>query len=1069
VDSGKAFLSGITQTIESRFPHLQDLEIIFPDDVVADKELREFAQAYGTIYLANQKLKEGNPKQSNAPNGKTTDSPIAVFDENNFIDHLTYNDKLRLNNLKDNLYVQELYEIIPVEKQVIKYIKARAPPKSVYDKLVFFLERGQIKFYTLELDDALNFPRAESIKNNIRYFNSYSEKTHYIHVTKAYYDNYLKGNTELTARLVLHFWVERFLSPSYNESRHQHANRKEQALVDPSKTGLYLDKARQQHLDRLVKEENQEDLLGLITEYDIRMDPDRVYQQALYEAVRKLEKKLGHFTIERGEDLIAWHRYMIESDLRKELNWELTDIVLNISNIIREGVEAGWIKKTLLYRDNDVEVYDRNLAKYNHRYLFPYSHQNYHSGQVVFIPQCPIKLDEAEFSEVSINVEPQRAQLGEFAAGMQIKAVDQGIAPDKAKKTIGGLDKTVVIKMVLEEINKIRRERRFNNDNRAVVVGILAPGGAGKTTFAEALDLASKAIDLKSGYVGADGYLHPGSGFRYDTDEEGYRNTHIWGPGIYNDIELWRILNHLKEGRSLIKSADKHARKAAEEIGPELDVLITDGVYLGLDKQLGDTIDILVSLYVDRTEATRLAIKTERDMAKGSTHKGTEIILDFSEKQHHETKDGLKTLMLEKAEFVWLRHQLTVYVRRGASSAIIPVIRLDRNVGYGAITKTIEGRFNKLVASGDKDIVDYSFTDMPQKTVTLESGAEVGIVLFNLREEYEAMQIKAMPEKTKPNGTYASVDEAHKNRVLNETIPCYFCHLYKKQIIAEVIIDNRAYYLIPNKFPYVPFHMLIVSKDKLNQSLNSVRIHDAFIILRAMGQEYETTFNSPRAGYSVPHLHFHMFRKYTNLSKFIERREKVEAGRIEGWVNKAFMFEDNDIDIPSRYLAEAIGYRLKSDKAYNTIFKVNKDNFRGVLIARNKEYAQILPGHYSKFAGLEMAGHILVKDKNIYQQLISMNLSDEDIKKIYSLAVESSSPITLPLDLSNVALTNNSIYGWPNQPETNRAEKETTKTLISLPHAIDNLFDGKHQFVLHYAYALAYLRTLDTTSRDEAL
>ena len=51
----------------------------------------------------------------------------------------------------------------------------------------------------------------------------------------------------------------------------------------------------------------------------------------------------------------------------------------------------------------------------------------------------------------------------------------------------------------------------------------------------------------------------------------------------------------LKEGGELIKSADIHAGRLPEKIGPELDILVTDG-HMGLDNELSELIDIFVSL-----------------------------------------------------------------------------------------------------------------------------------------------------------------------------------------------------------------------------------------------------------------------------------------------------------------------------------------------------------------------------------------------------------------------------------------------------------------------------------------
>ena len=54
------------------------------------------------------------------------------------------------------------------------------------------------------------------------------------------------------------------------------------------------------------------------------------------------------------------------------------------------------------------------------------------------------------------------------------------------------------------------------------------------------------------------------------------------------------------------------------------------------------------------------------------------------------------------------------------------------------------------------------------------------------------------------------------------------------------------------------------AKDASAQVADKTRIEDALIVLKAMGKEYESSFNSMRAGGSLGHLHFHFFKTYSN-------------------------------------------------------------------------------------------------------------------------------------------------------------------------------------------------------------
>jgi len=59
--SGKVFFESLKEAIDTEFKELKSLKIIFPEEIVPDDKLRRFAQAYGTIYLVNQKIQSSSP------------------------------------------------------------------------------------------------------------------------------------------------------------------------------------------------------------------------------------------------------------------------------------------------------------------------------------------------------------------------------------------------------------------------------------------------------------------------------------------------------------------------------------------------------------------------------------------------------------------------------------------------------------------------------------------------------------------------------------------------------------------------------------------------------------------------------------------------------------------------------------------------------------------------------------------------------------------------------------------------------------------------------------------------
>ena len=83
----------------------------------------------------------------------------------------------------------------------------------------------------------------------------------------------------------------------------------------------------------------------------------------------------------------------------------------------------------------------------------------------------------------------------------------------------------------------------YNYD--AVTIGILAPASSGKTTMANEIINMCVNSGLKVGYLGADGALYPGKGFRYTINPDtGLRDEHLVGPAIYDDVSLYSQNNY---------------------------------------------------------------------------------------------------------------------------------------------------------------------------------------------------------------------------------------------------------------------------------------------------------------------------------------------------------------------------------------------------------------------------------------------------------------------------------------------------------------------------------------------
>ncbi len=586
-------------------------------------------------------------------------------------------DKLSLS-YEEALFVETLAKKNPsqeiiVPNEVIEYIAERTPPDSIYEKLVFFLKRGQIIFFVIDLNQSTQFPKDSTGKHVIRYFDTDSKKNGLcifnIHVTKSYFNAELKGSIQAQSELILKFYAERvFISP-HNKTYHEFAQKKAKALTIHSKMGLYLDEQRQDLLDAAVSAGDQKYLFGLINSYDIRTDTDRIYIQAIYAAIDNLDK----IYIETGRDLLAWYRYMLESKVKDKEQWEADAVLPEITSIIKNAVNRNGtkygsaevkIKKTLIYMDETTALDAEPLSKYNSNFVFPHYLKKDIKDSIVFMPRCNIELHDTLFRKEHIDIKEEDDSLNSFTKDIETLAFKENKLTENLKTGLVHTDGVIVIRKIIQRAQRIIEQRRACGDKRAVIIGILAPASAGKTTFSETLTYGCKVMGLNTGYVGCDSFLQPGNSFRYDYDEckDTYRNVHIWGPGIYNDVKAYRTIDYLKHGGLAEIPQDDHAKKGTGEVGPNLKVVISDGVFIGMEKELLEIIDIIVCLHI--TDETRLQGKEDRDNREESTHKNIHLLLDFAEKQFHETGDGIRKLIPERADFIWSRETQELCVRK---------------------------------------------------------------------------------------------------------------------------------------------------------------------------------------------------------------------------------------------------------------------------------------------------------------------------------------------------------------------------------------------------------------------
>lgn len=143
------------------------------------------------------------------------------------------------------------------------------------------------------------------------------------------------------------------------------------------------------------------------------------------------------------------------------------------------------------------------------------------------------------------------------------------------------------------------------------VVGVVGAAGAGKSTLVRAIADRARQAGRTVVHVAGDQHTWDGPGLRY-VQHAGHRVDLLDGPGLYDDRSL------------------TDAVRAARNDG---ELVLVDGVFLGLDPSLRAAIDLLVLATAD--DARRLVDKRRRDDAPGSVRR-IDVTTDFVAKVFRE-------------------------------------------------------------------------------------------------------------------------------------------------------------------------------------------------------------------------------------------------------------------------------------------------------------------------------------------------------------------------------------------------------------------------------------------------
>ena len=240
---------------------------------------------------------------------------------------------------------------------------------------------------------------------------------------------------------------------------------------------------------------------------------------------------------------------------------------------------------------------------------------------------------------------------------------------------------------------------------------------------------------------------------------------------------------------------------------------------------------------------------------------------------------------------------------------------------------------------------NYDYQQGETRSIRLANGATIDIELNTERAKY--YDIRTLAQVSRNPSVDIRVDEPHHDKALNGRDDCPLCQNKNYKVLAAVRMSGRRYIIIPNLNPYTRNHLLFMKDIPVAQIATAPVVRDFMVALKAMGEGYEGCFNSPGAGASVYHLHFHLFKMTNNIWKYLDglaaKGEAPYNGEaLLGWVTEASFFENSRLNLFVNALRRKIRELIANNTAYNITFRIKDGKvYQAIIQPRKRESVEI--------------------------------------------------------------------------------------------------------------------------------
>ncbi|HPS20536.1 MAG TPA: hypothetical protein PKY78_06080, partial [Candidatus Omnitrophota bacterium] len=345
--------------------------------------------------------------------------------------------------------------------------------------------------------------------------------------------------------------------------------------------------------------------------------------------------------------------------------------------------------------------------------------------------------------KLSDNLSAEEKELGYKTTEVEFIAESIRKAMNLAQKDPIKVTKKILIQKVFKELLKRRADLwiaeklkafvdgflapqiaaiRATKPNEKIVVGIVGPGGAGKSTMVKLLKTAliKRGCDTIEYSTDSNDYLHSmrdrylqaGEPQRIPSQEQG---------GMYNNNLLRDHLSFMKQGKSFMTLGDPKAGTPAEEFIPR-DVNIIEGVYAVHEKESRAFYDIVVALADEdkdgKADKEKFQRKMKRDVWRLNMGRAGFTLpygfWDYAKKQFWEQTDITAVDTREVADIVWSQDTNTARIKKTSK---IPVMTYEYQKCFNALKEglSIYARNKKIdsfIAAVDDLLWHYTASDI---------------------------------------------------------------------------------------------------------------------------------------------------------------------------------------------------------------------------------------------------------------------------------------------------------------------------------------------------------------------